>query len=92
MIGNSPVTVDEDGEINIHGERYKGTAELWELPSLKNIDQSLMTKKDLGTYKKILELPNAHLENNESFNKIKSTRGTKYKKIISKLFASRPVR
>ena len=92
MIGNSPVTVDEQGDIIIHGERYKGTAGLWELLTKKNINQSLVTKRDLGTYKNILELTNAHLENNESFNRIKTTRGTKYKTIISKLFASKPVR
>ena len=92
MIGNSPVTVDENGNINIHGETYRGTLGLWELLTKKNVNQSLVTKKDLGTYKKILELTNEHLENNESFNKIKTTRGTKYKTVISKLFASRPIR
>ena len=50
MIGNSPLTVDEDGGINIHGERYKGTAGLWELLTKKNVDQLLVTKNDLRTY------------------------------------------
>ena len=89
MIGNSLLTVDEDGDIIINGETFKGTKGLWELLTRKNVDTKLTTKKDLNTYKRILELTNAHLEDNKSFNKIKTTRGSKFKTIISQLFPAK---
>ena len=86
MIGNSPLTVDEESNVIIHGETFKGTAGLWELLTRKNVNKSLTTEKDLSMYKRILQLTNAHLENNQSFNKIKTTRGSKFKAVISQLF------
>ena len=53
------------------------------------MDTALTTKKDLNTYKRILELTNAHLEDNKSSNKIKTTRGSKIKTIISQLFPAK---
>ena len=38
MIGNSPLSVDEDSSIIIHGETLKGTARLWELLTRKIVD------------------------------------------------------
>lgn len=86
MIGDSPLTVDENGDIIIHGETFKGTVGLWELLTRKDVNTKLTTKKDLSTYKKILQLTNAHLEDNKLHNKIKTTRGSKFKTIISQLF------
>ena len=86
MIRNSPLTVDENSNIIIHGETFKGTAGLWELLTRKNVDKSLTTKQDLNTYKLILQLTNAHLEDNQSFNKVKTTRGSKFTTVISQLF------
>ena len=47
MIGNSPLTVDENSNIIIHSEIFKGTVGLWELLTQKNVDTTLTTKKIL---------------------------------------------
>ena len=86
MIRNSPLMVDENSKIIILRETFKGAAGLWELLTRKNVDKSLTTKKDLNTYKRILQLTNAHLEDSQSFNKVKTTRGSKFKTVISQLF------
>ena len=49
MIGNSPINVDENGNIFIHGETFKGIAGLWELLTRKNIGNSLTTQKYIKT-------------------------------------------
>jgi hypothetical protein len=86
MLGNSPVSVDAQSNVIVHDKLYRGTAGLWELLTRKKVNQSLITTDDLRTYKKLLEMTSAHLENNEPRGNIKTTRGTKFK-VIAKLFS-----
>lgn len=87
-IGNSKIEIDNN-KLLLHDRWYKPSVGLWELLSRKNVDKNLVTKKDLETYKEILKLTNGHLQNHESFGKIKSSRGKKYKEIIAPLFPSK---
>jgi hypothetical protein len=86
MIGNSSVEVDDSSNVTIQGKQYRGTRGLWELLTRKKVNQSLITTQDLKTYKRILELTSGHLENHDPAGTIKTTRGTKFKEVISKLF------
>jgi hypothetical protein len=44
--------------------RETGTKGLFELLTRKKVDHSLISKQDMKTYKRILELTSGHLENN----------------------------
>jgi hypothetical protein len=58
----------------------------WEMLIQRNVDLLLISKKDKEKFKRILELANGNLANNERLNKMKITGGMKYDKVISKLF------
>lgn len=90
MIGNSPVEVDGQSNVIIQGNVYRGTQGLWELLTRKKVDFTHITHKDLETYKEILQLTNGHLKDNQPSNTVKTTRGEKYKYVISRLFPPKP--
>ena len=94
MIGDVPITVHENGDPSIGATRFRGTRDLWELLTRKNVNSEVITKSDLNGYKCILERTNAHLVGYETGGDIQVTRGVKYAKVISKLFprARRPRR
>ena len=52
----------------------------------KKVDRSVVTNKDMNSYRAILEATHGHLEDNDPSGGIKKTHGAKYKDIISKLF------
>jgi len=52
----------------------------------KKADNSLITDKDLKSYREILKATHGHLENHDPSGIIKTTRGIKFKEVISKLF------
>jgi len=52
----------------------------------KRVDKESVTSADLKQYKTILEITNAHLEGSEPRANIRTSKGLKYKEIISKLF------
>ena len=85
-IGNSVVTIDQDSNVIIHGVPYRGTKGLFELLTRKRVDRSLVTDRDMNSYRGILKETYGHLEDNDPSGGIKTTRGAKYKDIISKLF------
>jgi hypothetical protein len=85
-IGNSVVEIDNNSNIVIQNKTFTGTKGLYELLTRKKVNRSIITSDDLKTYKQILQITNGHLENNEPSNVIKTTRGTKFKDIISHLF------
>jgi len=58
---------------------------LFELLTRKKLDQSFITRRDLQSYREILEATHRHLENNDPAG-VKKTRGAKFKDVISKLF------
>jgi hypothetical protein len=52
----------------------------------KKVNSSLVKTAVLKAYKRILEFTSGHLENHDPSGIIKTTRGTKFKNVISKLF------
>ena len=61
MIGGTPITAHEKGNLSVGGTRFKGTRFLWELLTRKNFNSDVITKSDLNAYIRILVLTNAHL-------------------------------
>jgi hypothetical protein len=86
MIGNSAFSVDETRDTTINGKRFRVTKGLWELLTLKNFSTDVITPSDLKRYKRSLEMPKAHLVGNEIGGDIQISRGSKFTKVISKLF------
>ena len=87
MIGDSPVSIDPDGNITIKGRVFRGTEGLWEMLMSKNVNTQLVGKEDLKKYKKILILTNAHLTRYQPGDNFNITRGKKFRDIIAPLFA-----
>jgi len=52
MIGDSPVFIDPNDNITIKGTVFRGTEELWEPLTRKNVNTQLIGKEDLETFKK----------------------------------------
>jgi len=86
MIGDSRVGVDSDRNIHINNVEFPATKGLWELMTRERVDKESVTTADLKQYKTILEMTNAHLEGYEPRANIRTSKGLKYKEIISKLF------
>ena len=84
-IGNALVTIDQDSNVIIQGVPYRGTKGLFELLTCKKVDMSVVTNRDMKSYRAILEGTHGHLEDNDPSGGIKTTRETKHKDIISKL-------
>ena len=85
-IGNATVTVDNMSDLTIKGKQFKGTEDLWTLLTRKNVNYNAIDKNELQKYKTILELTNAHLKGYKSGGDIRTSRGTKFKNVIVKLF------
>ena len=86
MIGDSRVGVDRDGNIHIKNVEFPATKGLWELLTRKNVNKKSITTDDLKQYKTILELTNAHLEGFRPDGNIRTSRGHKFRDVISRLF------
>jgi hypothetical protein len=86
-IGDSPVLVDQDGDITIKENELRDSEGLWELLTRKNVKKEHVTSDYLRKYKKILLLTNAHLEGYHPAGVINVGRGKKYREIIVSLFA-----
>jgi len=89
MIGDSPVLVDQDGDITIKENEFRGSEGLWELLTRKNVNKGHVTSDDLRSYKKILLLTNSHLEGYEPGGVINVSRGKSSAK-LSHPFSSGP--
>jgi len=87
-IGDTPVLVDQDGDITIKENEFRGSEGLWELLTRKNANKEHVTSDDLRKYKKILLLTNAHLEGYDPSGAINFGRGNKFREIIAPFFAS----
>jgi len=70
----------------VKGIAYKGTRGFFELLTRKKVDSFFVTDSDMQAYRAILEATHGHLQNNDPSGIIKTTRGAKYKDVISKLF------
>jgi hypothetical protein len=86
IIGNSVVSMDESSDITINGKRFRGTKGLWELLTRKNVNTDVITTRDMKRYKHILEMTNVHLVEYEPGGDIQISRGSKFAKVIPKLF------
>jgi len=86
MIGDSQVGVDRDCNIHINNVEFLATKGLWELLTRKRVDIKSVTTPDIKQYKTILEMTNAHLEGYKPRANIHTSKGVKYKEIISQLF------
>ena len=71
----------------VKGVSYKGKKGLFELLTRKKLDRFFITDSDMKVYRAILEATYGHLENNDPSGITKTTRGAKYKDLISKLFS-----
>jgi len=87
IIGNAEAVIDHDSNVFVKGISYRGTRGLFELLTRKKVQQSFITDKDLQSYREILEVTHGHLENNDPADVIKTTRGVKFKDVISNYFA-----
>jgi hypothetical protein len=85
-IGRSLIEVDGNSNVYVDGKSYEGTSGLFELLTRKKVNKSLITTRDLKNYRRILETTSAHLENNNPVGPIKTTRGVKFREVISHLF------
>ena len=85
-IGNASIDIDLESNVYVMGISYKGTRGLFELLTRKKVDQTVISDKDLKSYKEILVATHGHLENHDSSCVIKTTRGVKFKDVIAKLF------
>ena len=52
MIGNSPLTVDDDSDITIKGKHFRGTQGLWELLTRRMVQWDIITTDDLKALRK----------------------------------------
>jgi len=87
MIGDSQVSVDRDGNIHIKDVVFPATKGLWEL-STRKVDTNSVTRDDLKQNKTILEMTNAHLEGYNPNANIHTSKGNKFRDVISKLFST----
>jgi len=87
MIVDSRVGVDRDGNIHIREVELPATKSMWELLTRKKVNIRLVTSNDLKQYKTILEMTNAHLEGYEPDAKIHTSKGLRFRDVISKLFS-----
>ena len=86
MIGDSPLTVDDDSDVTIKGKHFRGTESLWELLKRRKVQWDIITTDDLKAYKKILLLTNGHLTGYEPEGNIHISAGTIFRDGIAKLF------
>ena len=86
MIGDSPLTVDDDSDITIKGKDFRGTQGLWELLTRRKVQWDKITTDYLKAYKKILLLTNGHLTGYEPDGNIHISSGKKFRDVIAKLF------
>ena len=77
---------DNTSYISIKERHFKGTRGLWELLSRKNVTRGVVRTEDLKRYNTILQLTNAHLQVYEPGGNVQTSRGPKFRGVISKLF------
>jgi len=82
-IGRSLIEFGENSDIYVDGKTYAGTPGLYELITRKKVNKSLITTGDLKNYRRILEASSAHKKHNNPKGPIKTTRGVKFREVIS---------
>jgi len=69
------VLVDQDSDITIKENKFRGSEGLWELLTRENVNKEHVISDDLRKYKIILLLTNAHLEGYDPAGAINVGRG-----------------
>jgi hypothetical protein len=83
MIGDSRVSVDQDGNIHIKEVQFPATNGLWEFLTRKKVNKKFVTSNDVKQHKTILEMTNAHLEGYDPNANIHTSKGLKFRDVIS---------
>jgi hypothetical protein len=81
------VVVHHDGDITIKEKEFRRYEVLWEVLTRKRAIKKHVTSDDRRTYKKILQLMNAHLEGYHPGGVICVSQRETVRKIIAPLFA-----
>lgn len=89
MMGSENVLIDNDGSIHVKGEKFEITQGLAKLLFLELPTPSSYSDDELFTYKKLLELTNAHKQQYSFDKKIASSSSLKYLNIIKPLFQAK---
>lgn len=87
MIGDKPIEVDGD-DIIINEKKYEGTRGLYELIFMNSPNEYIYDELDLENYKSIVLDTNVHRLGYSRMGKLRSSRGHKYKNIISSLVSN----
>ena len=80
------IEIGENSYIYVDGKAYAGTPGLYELITRKKVNKSLITTRNLKNYRRILEASSTHKKHNNTKGPIKTTRGVKFREVISHLF------
>lgn len=84
-IGDSQLTVDDNDNIKIKGQTFKGTSGLFEL--IFESTPKKYSKSDLNKFKTICMLTNSHRKAYSPSTPIHRNKSEKYKNVIAKLFS-----
>lgn len=84
-MGDSKLIVDDNDNLTIKEQTFKGTSGLFEL-IFKHVPNKY-TKSDLNTFKNICILTNSHRKSYSQATPIHRNRSEKYKTVIAKLFS-----
>jgi hypothetical protein len=87
-IGRSSFTYT-DNSIFVDGTKYIATQGLWDLLTKARPDINMETPQDKESYKQILIQSSAHKVNYNPTGRIKTNKGMKYTRSISRLFADK---
>ncbi|EZA50297.1 hypothetical protein X777_11283 [Ooceraea biroi] len=79
MLGCKRFETDRNDNILIDGMQYTGTPGLYELIFMKEPDKTTYTETDMQTYKEILLATNVHKVNYKAENRVRGSKGRKYK-------------
>ena len=87
-IGDSEVVIN-DNNINVGGEEYEGTPDLWELIVSKDPSNITYTDEDYKNYAKLMVRTNAlHVDNNQK-KKSRANKGNKWKQLLSGIWKNK---
>ena len=79
--------MDRDGNIHIKDVEFRATKGLWELLTRRKLYKRFVTSNDLKQYKTNLEMTNAHLKGYDPDATIPTSKGLKFREVISKQFS-----
>jgi hypothetical protein len=85
-MGDSVLEIDDNDNITVKEQTFKGTAGLFEL--IFKASPKKYTKKDLNDFKNICIITNSHRKGYSNNTPIHRNRSEKYREVIAKLFSN----